>query len=103
MDKEEANGINRAYLCAFRINRDHQGLGLGSQLMKKVLHRIVDNGFTEVTIGVEENAEKLKAIYDSWGFSTYIKKKFVDHHNIDAQGNAKPVDTPFEVYLKYLI
>lgn len=76
-DKDEANGINRSYLCSYRINKNFQGIGFGSQLMKRVLQRIEDKGFNEVTIGVDEDAEKLKKIYNSWGFRTYIKKNML--------------------------
>lgn len=33
-DLDEADGFNRAYLCAFRINQKFRGLGLGSKLME---------------------------------------------------------------------
>ncbi len=87
VDKDEANGKNRAYLCAFRIDRDYQGLGYGSKLMKNVLNRIKDKGFSEATIGVEVGANKLELMYKKWGFSEYIKTKDIDHHYVDAQGN----------------
>lgn len=101
-DQDEANGINRAYLCAFRIKKDYQGLGFGAALMKTVLHRIIDEGFTEVTIGVEENAAKLIKMYNEWGFTRYIKTKCVDHHNIDSMGKARSVDIPFMIILNDL-
>jgi len=51
--------------------------------MKKVLQRILENGFDEVTIGVEQT----------------IKTKVVDQHGFDLQGNPKKVP-PYDLYLK---
>ena len=50
VDKEEANNFNRAYLCAFRVNKNHQGKGLGSLLIRRVLKRIKEKGFKEVSV-----------------------------------------------------
>ena len=87
VDKDEANGINRAYLCAFRIDENFQGLGYGSKLMKSVLRKVHDKGFNEVTIGVEVGSEKLESMYNYWGFTEYIKTKNIDHHHVDEYGN----------------
>lgn len=100
-DKDEANGIDRAYLCAFRIDREYQGEGLGSKLMKKVIERVKEKSFKEVTIGVDDNADKLIKMYNSWGFEKHVKTKTIDHHNIDLKGNPKKED-PFRIYLKKL-
>ena len=34
IDKDEADGVKRAYLCAYRINKEYQGQGIGSKLIK---------------------------------------------------------------------
>lgn len=100
-DKDEANGINRAYLCAFRIEQEYQGVGLGSKLMRRVIQRITDKGFDEITIGVDEKSQKLISMYNAWGFSTYVKTKSIDHHNVDFNG--MPIkDDPYRIYLKKL-
>lgn len=43
--------------------------------MKRVLNRVIENGFNEVTIGVGVDSENLKTMYMKWGFSKYIKTK----------------------------
>jgi ribosomal protein S18 acetylase RimI-like enzyme len=101
-DKDEADGKNRAYLCAFRINDEFQGLGLGSNLMKRVLQRIVEKDYCEVTIGVESDDERLIKMYNAWGFIDLIKLQNIDLHNIDIHGNAQPVSIPTALYLKSL-
>lgn len=97
-DKDEANGINRAYLCAYRIKEKYRGKGLGRILMNRVIQRIKDKGFEEATIGVYEDSEELIKMYNSCGFDEYIKTKDIDHHNIDEKGNPKK-EKPCEIYL----
>ncbi|MCM1990972.1 GNAT family N-acetyltransferase [Oceanirhabdus seepicola] len=102
VDKDEANGEDRAYLCAFRIEKPFQGKKLGSQLMKRVFKRIEERGFKEITIGIDSREyEKLKEMYTSWGFTELLKSKNEDHHYVDQYGNPTPTET-YEVYLKRL-
>lgn len=89
-DKDEANGSIRAYLCAFRIQKEYQGKGYGTLLMNTVIQRIKDKGFKEVTIGIDNDEyEKLNIMYNKFGFTKLIKKTNIDHHYID--DNNKPM------------
>lgn len=100
-DKDEANGKNRAYLCAFRLDKGFRGKGLGSKLMEKVLERVKEKGFNEVTIGVDnDDRERLCHIYESWGFTELVKLQNSDYHYRDKNNNAVYYDEPYEVYLK---
>lgn len=102
-DKDEADGKKRAYLSAFRIEKDFRGLGLGSELMKRVLKRIVENGFSEVTIGVDnEDGERLRNMYEAWGFDKLIKEQNWDYHYIGTDGNATFYSEPYGLYLNKL-
>lgn len=102
-DRDEANGINRAYLCAFRIDEKYRGQGLASKLMKTVLERVKSNGFTEVTIGVDnENYDKLKKIYNSWGFNHLLKKQHYDYHYLDVNNDPVYYEEPSDLYLNKL-
>jgi len=88
VDKEEANNFNRAYLCAFRVNKNHQGKGLGSLLMRRVLKRIKEKGFTEVTIGIDNSEhDKLAKMYNNFGFTEFLKETHIDNHQLDSLGN----------------
>lgn len=100
-DRDEANGINRAYLFSFRVHPDHQRKGVGSRLMKEVLQRISEQGFNEITIGVEQSESQLIEMYNSWGFNNLIKTKEIDHHGFDSRGIPKQV-APYHLYLKKL-
>jgi len=98
-DHEEANGVDRAYLCAFRTHSDFQSKGVGKLLMTRVLDRIISRGFKEVTICVEQDADELKTIYKKWGFNTFVKIKDVDLHNLNPDGSLKTFATAGELYL----
>lgn len=102
-DPDEANGINRAYLCAFRIEEEFRGRGLSSSLMNTVLSRVKENGFSEVTIGVDnENYEKLKKIYNSWGFNELVKQQYCDYHYLDSNNSPVYYEEPIDIYLNRL-
>ena len=100
VDKDEANGINRAYLCAFRVNHELQGQGIGSKLLDRVLERVADYGFDEVTIGIDNsNYDKLLHMYTSHGFTKKIKRKYVDDHFIDCNGFPAEDKNGYDIFL----
>ncbi|MFR1710135.1 MAG: GNAT family N-acetyltransferase [Clostridium sp.] len=102
-DKDEANGIDRAYLCAFRIEKNLRGLGLGKKLMEKVLQRIKEKEIKEVTIAADnDDAERLTAMYKSWGFNELVKLQNYDYHYIDNHNNPIYYEIPFGLYLNRL-
>lgn len=99
-DKDEANGIDRAYLCAFRIEKEFQGHGLGKKLMNRVLCRVKERGYSEATIGADnDDAERLTCMYKSWGFTNLIKLQNIDHHYLDKDSNPKYYENPYALYL----
>jgi GNAT superfamily N-acetyltransferase len=102
-DKDEANGINRAYLCAFRIQKEYQGQGYGKLLMNTVLERIKDKGFKEVTIGIDNSEfDKLNKMYSKFGFKELIKETNIDYHFINANNKPTLFKEPYSLKLKVL-
>ncbi|WP_346931155.1 GNAT family N-acetyltransferase [Clostridium sp.] len=102
-EKDEANGKDRAYLSAFRVEKDFKGLGYGKKLMKRVLQRIAEKGFKEVTIAADnDDVERLTAMYKSWGFNELIKLQSYDYHYIDNNNNPTHYEIPFGLYLNKL-
>ena len=100
-DKDEADGVKRAYLCAFRIDPKHQGKGLSSKLMERVMKRIVEKGFSEITIGIDnDNYDKLLTMYKNWGFENLVKKQQYDYHYIDKNNMPVIYEEPIEIYMK---
>ncbi|GIP37764.1 hypothetical protein J31TS4_10440 [Paenibacillus sp. J31TS4] len=100
-DPEEADGSKRAYLCAFRVQPEHQGNGIGGGLMRRALVRIREKGFREATIGVEEREPGLQNVYASWGFSTWIKTCSIDPHCLDDWGLPR-ASAPYRLLLQTL-
>lgn len=70
----EAIPGQRAYLQAYRLEEDHQGRGLGQKLLQFALSDLEQRGYTEFTIGVEEENERAKHIYFKLGFTEMIDK-----------------------------
>lgn len=62
----------RAYLFAFRVHRDFQGMGYGGILVSRVLDILKEKGYSEFTIGVEDDNEIAKHIYLKHGFNRLI-------------------------------
>ncbi len=67
-DKDFAEKEKRAYLFAFRVHKDYQGKGLGSYLLETVIDELNDNGYHELTVGVEDNNPRARYMYKKHGF-----------------------------------
>ena len=65
----------RAYLYAFRIDKKHQGKGYGRYLLAYVLNDLKAKGYTEFTVGVEDDNARAIHIYKSFGFNDVIARK----------------------------
>ena len=78
-DDERAVKGKRAYLFAFRIHEDYQGHGLGKQHLKSVIDILTKQGYTEFTVGVEDDNDRARHIYDSFGFTELIARKFEEY------------------------
>ena len=74
--KNETIPNQRAYLEAFRIDKDFQKKGLGQKLIRYTINELVKNGYFEFTIGVEDDNEVAKHIYYKLGFIEEIDKGF---------------------------
>lgn len=75
-DEREAVKGKRAYLFAFRVHGDFQNNGLGSMLLKNVLDILTEKGYTEFTIGVEDDNDRAFHIYRKFGFDKVISRKY---------------------------
>ncbi len=64
----------RAYFEAFRVSEEHQNKGLGQGLMKYAINDLKKRGYSEFTIGVEEDNEVAKHIYFKLGFTEEIDR-----------------------------
>lgn len=67
-DKDFAEKGKRAYLFAFRVHKDYQGKGLGSYLLEVVIKKLTNNGYHELTVGVEDDNIRARYMYEKHGF-----------------------------------
>lgn len=74
-DRLEAERNKRAYLSAYRIHEDCRNQGLGKLLLRRVLNCLTEKGYTEFTIGVEDDNAIAKHIYWHFGFTEKIARK----------------------------
>lgn len=65
----------RAYLSAYRIREDRQGLGYGQVLLRGVIAAIEERGYREITIGVEDDNLRAKHLYAKFGFTEYVERR----------------------------
>ncbi len=73
-DNRFAEKGKRAYLYAFRIHHKYQGKGLGNFLLKNVLSTLQENGYSEFTVGVEDDNARARYMYEKNGFTETITR-----------------------------
>ncbi len=73
-DNRFAEKGNRAYLYAFRVHQKYQGKGLGNFLLENVLTILAENGYSEFTVGVEDDNTKARYMYAKYGFTEPIAR-----------------------------
>lgn len=72
-DRDFADGHTTAYLYGFYIDEAYRGIGLGTQLMNRVLERLCELGFRYATIGVEPDKQANVRLYTKMGFTEKVK------------------------------
>jgi ribosomal protein S18 acetylase RimI-like enzyme len=73
-DLDFAESGKRAYLSALRVLPEYQGRGLAQSLTTQVLAELRKLGYSEATIGVEDDNDIAKHIYSKLGFITLVKR-----------------------------
>lgn len=74
-DELETVRTRRAYLFAFRVREDRQGQGIGKYLLQRVLNLLVQKGYSEFTVSVEDDNARAIHMYRSAGFDEVIARK----------------------------
>ena len=92
-DRLEAVRGVRSYLSAYRVHKDFQGMGLGKFLMNSVIDTLAAEGYSEFTVGVEDDNDRALHIYKEFGFGEVIARKYEEY-----QGNGYE----YNLYLKRL-
>ena len=73
-DNRFAEKGKRAYLYAFRVHQKNQGKGLGNFLLENVLTILVEKGYSEFTIGVEDDNTRARYMYEKNGFTEPVAR-----------------------------
>lgn len=71
-DKRFAAKNTRAYLFAFRIDEDFQGKGHGQLLLNEVIAVLGERGYSQLTVGVEDDNDPAGHIYRKLGFTHLV-------------------------------
>ena len=74
---------NKAYLTAFRTNKEYQNKGYFSKLYKFMEDDLKNRGFKYLTIGVEPCEVRNIQIYFKWGFTKYLKSCYEVYPNLE--------------------
>ena len=62
----------RAYLFAFRVREDCQNRGYGTYLLREVLSALKEDGYSEFTVGVEDDNSRAIHMYQAMGFGEFV-------------------------------
>lgn len=73
-DNRFAEKGKRAYLYAFRVHQKYQGKGLGNFLFANVLNILAENGYSEFTVGVEDDNARAHYMYEKYGFTEPVAR-----------------------------
>ena len=66
----------KAYLSAFRTNKEYENQGYFSKLYKFMENDLKKRGFKILTLGVEPKEVRNMQIYFKWGYTNYIKTDY---------------------------
>ncbi|MCH5323751.1 MAG: GNAT family N-acetyltransferase [Eubacterium sp.] len=78
-DEREAVRGRRVYLFAFRIREEYQGRGLGKRLLQSVIDTLCEQGCSEFTVGVEDDNDRARHIYERFCFDKVIARKYEEY------------------------
>ena len=71
-----ADGVSVANLCALRMDKQHEGKGHISALVKLMEQHAKDLGYKRITVGVEPKESRNLAIYLHWGYDTFVRADY---------------------------
>ncbi len=65
----------RVYMEALRIEEGNRGKGYGQYFINSVIENIKNQGYQEITIGVEDDNLNAKHIYNKLGFTDFVRRE----------------------------
>ncbi|MGN0554712.1 MAG: GNAT family N-acetyltransferase, partial [Candidatus Fimenecus sp.] len=85
------------YICNLYVKKPFRNIGVGTMLVETVKRYAIANGFSKLTLGVEEDNTKNMYLYDKRGFNNKVKDMNTDLLFKNAEGRAILVN-PYAVY-----
>ena len=73
-----ADGKKTANINALRIEKEHEGKGHISKLVRLMERYAAEHGYKELTIGVEAKESRTLAIYLHWGYQAFVHAETED-------------------------
>ena len=71
-DENYAVRGGRAYLFAFRVREGLQNKGYGTYLLGEVIAALQSDGYSEFTVGVEDDNPRALHMYQAAGFNEFV-------------------------------
>lgn len=96
-DLQIADGKRVGYIFNLYVKKSFRNNGIGKMLVEAVKRYAIENGFSVLTLGVEEDNSKNMYLYDKLGFNSKVKDMNTDLLFKDAEGKAILVK-PYAVY-----
>jgi len=93
IEREAADGRNRAYLFAFRVKPAWRNYGIGQHLMRFVESDLSERGFNFVTLNVAKDNHRALRLYKRLGFRV-IGSRAGDWTFRDHEGRLQHVHEP---------
>jgi len=80
---ELCNGIDRAYLYAFRVREAYRSMGVGARLLEGVEEDLLNRGFLYLTLNVARENIRAQEFYRRHGFNIVAPEagrwSYIDH------------------------
>ena len=86
-DENYAVRGRRAYMFAFRIRKEYQNKGYGSYLLREVLSELERDGYSEFTVGVEDDNPRALHIYQAMGFNELVLRAHEEYQGDEYEYN----------------
>ncbi len=64
-----SNGVTDAYIQDLMVRPDHQGMGIGTALMERMIAHLKEDGIYMISVIFDE---ELKPFYEKFGFNTML-------------------------------
>ena len=90
---ELADGVDRAYVYAFRVRQKYRSGGLGSRIMGVVEEDLIRRGFNTVTLNVARENPRARQLYERLGYHVAADEPGIWSYQ-DHLGNWHQVNEP---------